>query len=196
MLDLLVVGWVVLFVFLGVLVHDTVQELAVLSRSVTTAGQAVDETGRAIGSIDVPLVGGALGTVGREVQEAGQSVIGAGGSTRASIDRLALILGLVVGIVPSLPLVVYYGPPRIGRALEVRAVKAALEDGAGDPLLERFLAQRATVSLSFRELRRVSARPWRDLEEGHVAELAAAELRRVGVHPRLLARARRQEPAG
>lgn len=190
-LDLLVLGWVALFVFLGVLMYDAVQELAALSTSVTTAGRAVDDTGRAIGSLDVPLVGGVLGGVGQQIQEAGRSVIGTAGTAREGIDRLALITGLLVAILPSLPLLAYYAPPRLTRARETRAVKAALEDGAGDPLLEHFLAQRAAVNLSFRELRRVSIRPWRDIEEGRVEDLAAAELRRVGVSPGLLARSRR-----
>jgi len=191
LLDLLVLGWVVLFAFLGVLVYDAVQELAALSTSVTTAGGAVDDTGRAIGSLDVPLVGRVLEGVGQEIQEAGRSVIGTAATARESIDRLALIGGLLVAILPSLPLLAYYGPPRLVRAREARAVAAALEEGAGDPLLERFLAQRAAVNLSFRELRRVSVRPWRDIEEGRVGKLAAAELRRVGVSPGLLARSRR-----
>ncbi|MEJ7717834.1 MAG: hypothetical protein WKF31_07610 [Thermoleophilaceae bacterium] len=190
-LDLLVLGWVVLFVFLGVLMYDAVQELAALSTSVTTAGRAVDDTGRAIGSLDVPLVGGVLGGVGQQIQDAGRSVIGTASTAREGIDRLALITGLLVAVLPSLPLLAYYAPPRLMRARETHAVRATLEEGAGDPLLERFLAQRAAVNLSFRELRRVSIRPWRDIEEGRVEELAAAELRRVGVSPGLLARSRR-----
>lgn len=189
--DLLVIGWVALFVYLGVVVHDAVQELGVLTESVDTAGRAVDDTGRAIGSIQVPVIGGAIGSVSREIQAAGQSVIVGAASGRASIDRLAMMLGLLVALLPSLPLLAWYGPPRLGRGLEVRAVEAALEEGSGDPLLEHLLAQRAVVHLSFRELRRVSARPWEDLERGRVADLAAAELRRVGVRPGLLARAGR-----
>ena len=190
-LDLLVLGWVVLFVFLGVLMYDAVQELAALSTSVTTAGRAVDDTGRAIGSLDVPLVGGVLGGVGQQIQDAGRSVIGTASTAREGIDRLALITGLLVAVLPSLPLLAYYAPPRLMRARETHAVRATLEEGAGDPLLERFLAQRAAVNLSFRELRRVSVTPWRDIEEGRVEDLAAAELRRVGVSPGLLARSRR-----
>ena len=189
-LDILVVAWVALFVLLGVLVYDTVEELGALSESVTTAGRAVDDTGRAIGSIDVPLVGGALGDVARQIQDAGQSVIGTAATAREGIDRLALITGLLVGILPSLPLLAYYAPPRLVRARETSAVTAAIEEGAGDPLLERLLAERAAVNLTFRELRRVSSRPWRDIEEGRFEELAEAELRRVGVSPGLLTRSR------
>lgn len=191
LLDLLVLGCVLVFVYVGVLVHDTILELSVLTESVDTAGRAVDDTGQAIGSIQVPLVGGAIGSVGREIQEAGQTVIGGAASGQATVERLANILGVVVALLPSLPLLLYYGPPRLGRSLEVNAVRSALDEGAGDPLLERLLAQRAAVHLSFRELRRVSARPWEDLERGRFADLAAAELRRIGVSPSALSQARR-----
>ena len=77
-------------------------------------------------------------------------------------------------------------PVVIGRAVEIHSVKRVLSEGAGDPLLERFLAHRAAHQLSYRELWRVSRTPWRDLDEGRYSELAAAELRRVGVAPDVL----------
>ena len=190
-LDLLVLAWVVGFALVGLLVYDTVQELGAISRSLGTVGRAVQDTGGAIGALQVPLVGGAISSVARQVQEAGQVVIASAADSQAAIDRLALVTGLVVGIVPSLPLLAFYALPRVGRALEANAVRAALSESAGDPGLARFLAERATVNLSLRELRRVSPAPWRDLEAGEFDALAQAELRRLGVRGGLLARARR-----
>jgi hypothetical protein len=187
-LDLLVLTWVVLFAILGAIVHAAVEDLLVLSTSVSTAGQAVDDTGRAIGSIDLPLVGGAIAAVGDQIRAAGRSVVEAAGSAGGSIERLALISGLVVGVVPSLPLLGYYLPPRLGRALEARAVRATILEAGGDRGLERLLARRAVAHLSFRDLRRISRRPWEDIERDEVSALAAAELARIGLSPGLLDR--------
>jgi len=182
-LDALVALWIVLFVYLGFVVADSVNDLTELTRSVSTAGRAVDDSGRALGSIDIPLVGGALDASAEQIRSAGQTVIAGGESSRGAIERLAALLGVLVAAVPILPVLTYYGPPRVGRALEVGAVRETVRAGADDPLLERFLAERAAHQLSYRELRRVSPSPWRDLEEGRYADLAAAELRRVGLRP-------------
>ncbi len=184
--DLLVALWALLWIVLGVTVAGDVRELTQLSTSLSTAGQAVDDSGRALGSIEIPLIGGALDASAQQIQDAGRSVVEGGRSSRESIERLSLVLGLGVAILPLLPVLAYYLPPRLGRAFEIHSVKRVLSAGAGDPLLERFLAHRAAHQLSYRELGQVSQSPWRDLEEGRYSELAAAELKRVGVAPDVL----------
>jgi hypothetical protein len=181
LVDLLVALWVILWIVLGVTVADAVRGLTELSSNVETAGRAVDDSGRALGSLDLPLIGGALEATARQIQEAGASVVAGGASSRATIERLSIVLGLTVAVVPLVPVLLSYAPPRVERALEVRSVKRLLAAGAGDPLLERFLAERATHHLSYRALGRVSAAPWRDIEEGRYTNLAGAELRRVGL---------------
>ena len=61
--DLLVVGLVILFVWVGVKVHDLVAALAVLGHGITETGNSVqgafDSVGNAVSN--VPIVGGALG---------------------------------------------------------------------------------------------------------------------------------------
>jgi hypothetical protein len=184
--DLLVALWALLWIVLGLMVAADVRELTELSTSLSTAGQAVDDSGRALGAIDIPLIGGALDASAQQIQDAGRSVIEGGQSSRETIERLSVLLGLGVAVLPLVPVLVYYLPPRLGRAVEIHSVKRVLADGSGDPLLERFLAHRAAHQLSYRELGRVSRTPWRDLEEGRYSELAAAELRRVGVAPDVL----------
>ncbi len=183
LLDALVVLWVVLFVYLGSVVTDEVNDLTELSRTVSTAGQAVEDSGRALGSIDIPVVGSLLDSSSGQISDAGGSVIAGAESSRQTIERIAILLGVLAAAVPILPVLLYYGPPRLGRGLEVRAANETVRAGEGDPLLERFLAERAVHSLSYRELRRISAEPWRDIAEGRFRDLAAAELRRVGARP-------------
>lgn len=184
--DLLVLLWALLWIVVGTSVAADVRELNALSTSLSTAGQAVNDSGQALGAIEIPLIGGALDSSAQQIQDAGRSVIEGGRSSGEAIDRLSLVLGLGVAILPLLPVLVYYLPPRLGRAIEIRSAKRVLSAGAGDPLLERFLAHRAAHQLSYRELGRVSRSPWQDLEEGRYSELAAAELRRVGVAPDVL----------
>ncbi len=187
LLDLAVVLWVLLWIVLGVTVAEAVRGLTELSSTVETAGRAVGDSGQALGSLDLPLIGGALEATARQIQEAGASVIAGGASSRATIERLSLVLGLAVAVVPLVPVLLSYAPVRVERALEVRSVKRVIAAGAGDPRLERFFAERATHQLSYRALGRVSPSPWRDIEEGRYADLAEAELRRVGVSSTALA---------
>lgn len=184
--DLLVALWALLWIVVGVSVAADVRELTELSTSLSTAGRAVEDSGRALGAIDIPLIGGALDSSAQQIQDAGRDVIEGGRSSRETIERLSLLLGLGVAVLPLVPVLAYYLPPRLGRAFEIRSVKQVLSAGAGDPLLERFLAHRAAHQLSYRELGRVSVSPWKDLEEGRFSDLAAAELRRVGVPPDVL----------
>ena len=60
-----------------------------------------------------------------------------------------------------------------------------------DPGVEEFLARRAIEALGYHRLRRLSPAPWADVEAGHRAALAAAELRRLGLDPGLLSEPRR-----
>ena len=192
LVDVAVVLWLAVCVALGVAVADGVTELTALSDTVSDAGRAVEDSGRALGSLgDLPLVGPQLGGAARRIGEAGSGVVAEGAATRQSIERTANLLGLAVGLIPIVPVLLLYGPPRVGRVAEVRAVKHFLAEGGGDPLLERTLAQRGLANLSYRQMRRVSARPWRDIEEGRYTSLASAELRRVGVSPRRLTTRRR-----
>jgi hypothetical protein len=192
LVDLAVAGWIAVWIVLGVAVADAVKELTVLSDTVSDAGRAVRDSGEALGSLgDLPLVGEQLGRAAQEIVGAGESVVQEGRSARESIVAAANLLGFAVALVPIASLLVVYLPPRIARALELREVRRAVRAGAGDPALERFLAERAAVRLSYRALSKVSPTPWRDLAEGRHRRLAEAELRRVGVGAGMLCQGRR-----
>ncbi len=182
--DLAVVAWVVIAILVGIAVADAVKELTALSESVSNAGRAIEGSGSAIGSLrDLPLVGGQIGDAAEGVQGAGRGVVDEGRAAGVTIERVANLLGLVVALLPILPALALYLPPRLARASEIGSLKRVVRAGAGDPRLERFLAERALHHLSYRELARVSREPWRDLAEGRHRDLAEAELRRVGVRP-------------
>jgi hypothetical protein len=192
LVDLVVVAWVVVWIVLGVAVADAVKELTVLSDTVSDAGRAVRDSGEALESLgELPLLGEQVGRAAQGVVGAGESVVAEGRSARQSIVRAANLLGFAVALIPIASVLGVYLPPRVARALELQAARRAVRAGAGDPALERFLAQRAAVQLSYRELSRVSPTPWHDLEEGRHRRLAEAELRRVGAGVAALREARR-----
>jgi hypothetical protein len=192
LVDLLVVAWTVVWIVLGVAVADAVKELTILSDTVSDAGRAVVESGRAFGALgDLPLVGEQVDEAARAIAGAGRNVVEEGDAARRNIVQAANLLGFAVALIPIASVLAAYLPPRVGRVLEAREVRRAVREGAGDPALERFLAQRAAVHLSYRELARVSRAPWRDLEEGRHRRLAEAELRRVGIGAGPLRGARR-----
>lgn len=190
-LDVLVVLWIVVFLLLGDAVADAVRELTALSGTVERVGGAVDEAGRSIGSVDAPFIGGGFDQAGERLSEAGRGITREGLDTRATIDRAADLLGFAVAAIPIFPALLVYVPPRLLRARETQALRRVLARDGDDPLLERFLAQRAVSSLPYRTLLQVSDRPWRDAEEGPYDRLAAEELRRLGLSSKRLQGARR-----
>jgi len=185
--DLLVVVWVVVWVLVGLAVADTVGELRSLSDTAADTGRAITESAATLESLaDAPLVGEQIGDAAGEVREAGEEITRSGNNTRGGVERLAVLLGLSVALIPTVPLLWAYLPARMARERERQALKRLVATGRGDPALKSLLAHRAAHSLSYRRLRRISDEPWRDLEEGRHDELARTELRRMGVSPAAL----------
>ena len=179
--DVLAAAWVLLWIVLGLVVADAVRQLTGLTDGFGTIGGALGDAADAVAGIELPLVGGGLDGAAESLRAAGRDVAASGEASRGTIERTATVLGLAVALVPSLPLLIGYMPPRLGRARETSALRRLVRDGKGDPALDRFLAHRAAETLTYHELRRVSPHPWRDLEQGRYEALADAELRRVGV---------------
>jgi hypothetical protein len=181
-LDAVVVVWVVAWVVLALLVGREVRDLRQLSDTVVISGVAVEETGDLVDSLKgVPFVGGRVGDVADRVREAGRSAQASGRDSRDSTEDLSILLALSIGLIPSLPLLGLYVPLRVTWTRESRAVRRAVAAGSADPVLKEFLARRAVLTLPYQELRAVSTDPFRDLEEGRFAALAARELERLGL---------------
>lgn len=180
--DVLVVAWVVLWIVVGLAVADTVGDLSSLSDTAADTGRAIANSAETLESLgDTPLVGGEIDGAAGEVRDAGEDIVRQGEDARGGIERLALLLGLSVALIPILPVLWSYLPPRLTRGREKRALKRLIAAGRGDVALESLLAHRAAHNLSYRRLRQVSDEPWRDLDEGRYRELAQAELRRMGL---------------
>jgi hypothetical protein len=189
--DLLVVAWVVTWIVLGVVIGREVRNLRRLGDTVVKAGLAVEETGRAIGSLSgLPFVGPRIREVQGRIETAGRSAVTSGRESRQSAQDLGLLLGLSIILIPTVPLLALYGPARVSWALDVRSVRRSLRVAGDDPVFHEFLARRAAQHLPYHRLRDVSPNPWRDIEDGRYELLAAAELRRLGLRTPLPERRR------
>jgi hypothetical protein len=181
-LDVAAVLWVALWIVLALLVGREVRDLRDLSDTVVKAGVAVEQTGGLVrGLADIPFLGDRVSRVAGQVEAAGRSAQVSGRDSQDSTENLSVLLAFAIGLIPTLPLLGLYLPLRLTWSRDARAVRAALRNRPGDPLLTEFLARRAVANFPYERLLSVSSRPFRDLEEGRFEALAALELERLGI---------------
>ena len=181
-LDAGVVVWIVVWVVLGVVIWSDIRAQAQLSTDVIKVGTAVKDTGQALGVVGgLPLVGGRIGEFADRIETMGAEVEASGEDSRAGIERIAVIAGFAVGVLPAALVLLLYVPARVRWKRYVGAIAAALRGAAGDPGLEQYLARRAADALSWDDLRAISRDPWDDIASGEYGALADAELERLGL---------------
>ena len=179
--------WVAAWIGLGVAIGVNVDGLTALSRTAVQDGRAVESVGQSLHSLNgLPLIGGQISKDAARIERGGAGAAHAGQVGGHSIRALAVLLAIAVALLPSVPVFGFYLPAPLERRREARALRADVRQHAGDPEFEVFLAQRAVEALGYHRLRRASAQPWAELESGSYTALAAAELRRLGIDPRLL----------
>ena len=181
--DLVLLGLVVLFAWMGFKVHDAVNSLAVLGSGVKDAGLSVQSGfSSAAGAVGgIPFVGGKLSDA---LESAGA---GSGGNVAAlgqsgvdKVHELALLLGLIVFALPTVIVLLVMVPPRIRQIRQLGAANAALVD-THDPERRRLLAMRAAFGLSYLTLLGYTKDPLGDLAAGRYDPLVAAALDDVGI---------------
>lgn len=181
-LDIGVIVWIVVWLVLGVVIWHDIDAQTSLSTNVIKVGAAVRQTGEALSIVGgLPLVGGGIGDFADRISKVGADVESSGQDSRDGITRIAVIAGIGVGILPAALVLLVYLPLRLGWRRDVRGLKAALPASSGQPGFERYLAQRAAGVLPWDRLSAISDDPWRDIEAGHVGDLADAELARLGL---------------
>jgi len=190
-LDAAIALWVAIWIGLGVAIGLEVAQLTSLSRTVVIDGHAVETVGRSLEPLKaLPFVGSVVGQEAARIASAGASTVRGGESTTSSIHVLSVLLALAVALLPSMPVFGFYLPLRLERRRECRALKAAVRAHGEDPAFQTFLAQRALAALSYHQLRREASPLWMRSLESEREQLAAAELRRFGLDPRLLGQRR------
>jgi len=179
-LNVAVVIWAVFWVGLGAYTAYEVHALRTLSDTVVKAGKATVATGHALGAVgNIPFVGARVSSLAAQAVTAGHSAQASGASSRSTIDQLAILLGLGIGLIPTVPLLSLYLPLLVSWRRDRKAVRSAIAQWDGDPALEEFLARRALAHLPFAELRELSHDGMTGFEDRDA--LAAAELRRLGL---------------
>ena len=181
-LDAGVVVWIVVWVVLGVVIWSDIRAQAQLSTDVIKVGTAVKDTGQALGVVGgLPLVGDRIGEFAGRIEAMGTEVEASGEDSKAGIERIAVIAGFAVGVLPAALVLLLYVPARVRWKRYVGAIAAALPGAVGDPALEQYLARRAADTLSWDDLRAISRDPWGDIARGECRALADAELERLGL---------------
>lgn len=183
--DLLVVGWIVLWIWLAVQLRQRLLRLAgpgeTLERAGSSFSGSLNDAGDKVGRL--PVVGDDVAGAFRNAGGAGDSIAAAGRSQVAAVHQLALfvpglMLLLAAGIVVALWL-----PGRLRWVREAGATRRLL---SGPDALEVF-ATRAVVRRPTRELARLpeaTVTRWRAGDERAAADLAALELRSLGLRHR------------
>ncbi|OBI88472.1 hypothetical protein [Mycobacterium asiaticum] len=185
MSDITISLWTVIWVFVGLAVHDAIATIAEAGRQVETGSKGVAgnlaSAGHSAGNI--PLLGDALSKPLNAASDAALDIAGAGHSLDTTATWLAWVLGLAVALPPILAVTVPWLLLRLRFFRRKLTVTALAKTAAGQQLL----ALRALANRSPAKLAAVSADPvggWR-YEDPHVIRaLAALELRAAGIRLR------------
>lgn len=182
--DLLVLGWVVLWVRLGKLVYDATVQLAEPARQLEGAGTRFGTTMTDAGKRlrEVPFVGEQLQGPFTAASATGGDISAAGRQLAEGLQQLAWVLGVVTAAVP---VAIVAGTWLLLRARFVRRASAAQRFVDADEDLDLF-ALRALSRQPMHRLAAISPDPagaWRARDPQVVRSLALLELRRSGLRP-------------
>lgn len=183
MIDGLVVVWLIIFLLLAMHASDLVSALRTPTTALINTGAniaAMFADGAAAAG-QLPFFGSALAAALQRGQAAGEALRGVGQQQDDAVSALATGTALLVMLIGVLPPLVLWLPSRLRYAKAAGAAAEAREDPAALDLL----ALRALTALSAAELRVVGDRPadaWRTGDPEALRQLAALELRRLGLH--------------
>jgi hypothetical protein len=190
LLDLLAVLWTAGWALAGWSVYQLVVGLEVVADAITRTGATFNDWVRAFENGvpgGIPGLSSAMRSLADTLRRsAGDPLIQRGMEAHDTIQRLAVVSGLFVAL---LPIVTVTGLYLIWRVRDVRELSAAVEFVRTAERTGRVreanavLAHRAVALLPFRQLMRASPDPIGDLVTGRHEALAAAMLRRAGSRP-------------
>jgi hypothetical protein len=209
--DLLVVGLLIVFAWVGVKVHDGIIELTSVGREIQDSGRALSATARdtargiddafasAGGAVDgVPIVGQQLGNALRDAPQGatdsirdngereGGRIVRLGREQVRRTEQAANVAGWLTFLLPALILLAFKLPPRIRLITRMSSAQRTLR---GAP--EHILAARAAYSLPYGTLARFTRDPFGDLAAGRHDALLAALADDAGIRSRTVRAPRR-----
>lgn len=182
--DLFVLGWGIVWWFIGRFTDATIRTVAEPARRTAEAAEGVVEDLRSTAEQAgrVPAVGDGMRT---PLDGAADQVVAIAAAAREqveSIEHLAGVAGWLVFGIPVTILVAIWLPQRIRFFVRARAAQRFIDSQAD---LDLF-ALRALANQPMHKLARVSADPvsaWRSGDRAVIDELAGLELRRSGMKP-------------
>jgi hypothetical protein len=182
--DLLVAGWVLVWLVVARLVHEATMLLARPGEQLAEAGGGLAGRMRDAGEAveDAPLVGGELRAPFDGAGDAAERMGDAGTSQVEAVEHLAGWLSVCVGAIPVLIALAVYLPLRWRFVRQATAAQRFVD--AGEDL--DLFALRALVGQPTHRLARVSDDPagaWRRRDTDVVRALALLELRDAGLRP-------------
>ena len=192
--DTVTAVWTIVWIYLGLLIYQTVMGLEVVADGITNTGATFNgwiASFRHAVPGGIPLLTQFLLNVADTLRKySGDSLVATGHNIHTAILRVAVVLALLVAVPPLLLVMV----PYIGwRWRDMRETGAALAfvriaslTGRADQA-RAVLAYRAVSTLSFRQLMSASADPVGDIAERRYDRLASAMLKRAGLDPTRLA---------
>lgn len=105
--DAAVALWVALWLVVGLWTGVEVWQLSELTMTVADSGRALDEAGTALQSLSsVPVVGGDAADLGTQVRQNGVDIVAGADQAQGSFRRLAVLLGVTIVLVPTVPVIV------------------------------------------------------------------------------------------
>jgi hypothetical protein len=180
--DITISVWTLIWVFVGLAVHDAIATIADAGRQVESGSKGIagNLASAAHGAQHVPLVGDAVSKPLTAASDAAMDIAGAGHSLDTTASWLAVLLALAVASPPILAVTMPWLFLRLRFFRRKWTVTALAATAAGQQLL----ALRALANRSPAKLAAVSADPvgaWRREDPVTIHRLAALELRAAGI---------------
>lgn len=182
--DVLTVGWLAGWVWLGIHVHQQVSGAQDGAARIEKSGGAMARHLHDAAGIlaQTPLIGGKVRKPVDKSADAATGLQHAGGQLADNLGKLGAAVGFEVALVPVLVAIFGWLFLRIGYARRAGRAQALRAQSGGDDLL----ALEALNRLPARKLAAIDGRAvqrWRDGDEDTVGELASAYLRSLGLAP-------------
>lgn len=164
---------------LALRLREGVAELRVVATGLERSGRNVSQGADGAGDVlaDVPGIGGALAAPFRTIEGAGRDLVAAGDQVGRAVDAVTLWLPLVLALLVLGWIGLRYLPARVAWVREATEAGLVLRS----PDAARLLGTRAAATRPLRQLRRAVGDPATALAEGRFTELAAVELRALGL---------------
>lgn len=182
-LDVSVFVWAAVWLALAVVTGLEVRSLRQLSTTLVRSSDVLADTADVLAAIeDIPVVGSRVEDVQVSVRSAADSTRESGFQSRDNIKDLSILLGVLIFLVPLLPVLFLYLPLRVSWNREVELIKKGLAERGDDVRFRDFLAERAIHNLGFARLQEMGLTPWDPVPQERRHELARAELERLGLN--------------